>query len=259
MKTGTLLALTTTTLLAASALADQARVDTYQSQLRAVRPAELPGETARLVANKGDAADAVTAAVSLNGPSAALVVGSVAKSNPQSAAAAAATAVKLQPRLITPIVTAAVKASPGEVTAIVSESCRARPASFYNVGVAAALAAPKASDKVVPAVTAGVPSLKPVVAQARKDFKAANRTASIALLLKHTENLVAAMAKKDNLSVEAFLARSTEDGMTVKVASLATGPSFVQLPPFVPGGTPGEIRTGGTSEVDPNDRDYSSP
>lgn len=259
MKYGTLQAITISALLATPAFADPARVSNYKTQLASVRPPELAGETARIISNKGDAADAVTAAVTLNGASASLVVGSVAKASPKSAATAAAAAVALQPKLAGAIITAAVKAAPGEAVAIVTESCKARPTSFYTIGVATAEAAPKASDKVVPAIIAGIPALKPVIARAQKDFKAANRTASLALLLKHSENLVSALSRQENISTDALLASST-DTLTVKVGSLADAPPApVQLPPFVPGGnTPGEITPPGTPEVPP-DRDYSTP
>ena len=71
---------TSTTLLALSAVlalpvfADDARVAGYTSQLRTVRVTEIARETAKLVSEKADASDAVTAAVTVNGPSAPLVV-----------------------------------------------------------------------------------------------------------------------------------------------------------------------------------------
>jgi hypothetical protein len=261
MMTGILKALAISALLALPAVADEARVKTYKSQLQTVRPPELPGQTARLVSDaKADAGDAVRAAVSVNAASAPLVVGSVAKSSPSSAAAAAAAAIALQPKLSGAISKAAVSAAPAEIISIVTASCKARPVSFYSIGVGAAEAAPRSSDRIIPAITAAVPGLKPLIERAQKDFKVANRTASLALVLKHTENILAALSSSENVSPETLLAANTDSTVAVKLASLAgTPPPPVQRPPFVPGGTPGEVPASGTPEISPNDRDYSAP
>jgi len=261
MKTGILGALPLAALLALPAVADEARVKTYKSQLQAVRPAELPRETARLVSDaKADAGDAVKAAVSVNAASAPLVVGSVAKSSPSSAAAAAAAAISLQPKLSGAISKAAVSAAPVEISSIVTASCKARPVAFYSVGVAAAEAAPRSSDKIIPAITAAVPALKPLIDRAEKDFKQANRTASLALVLKHTENILAALSNSEKVSPETLLAGNTESTVAVKLASLAGGPPPPQQrPPFVPGGVPGEVPAGNTPEIPPTARNYSAP
>jgi len=254
-------------LLAASAVADDARVTTYKSQLRAVRVTQLPTETARLVAaekpeaRNAAAADAVTAAVSINGASAPLVVASVAKSSPQAAATAAATAVSLQPKVAAAITRAAVSAAPSEIDSIVSALCKERPASFYVFGVSAAEAAPKSTDKVLPAITSAIPALKPLVQRAQADFAKAQRTASLAMLLKHTENLLAALATGLNQSPEAVLAKELDSTGATKLASLAVDPP-VQGPPFVSGGgIPTEIRgpTGTTETPTGNGRVYSAP
>ena len=266
MKPNTLLTIVSlSALLAASTRADEARVTAYQAQLRTVRVTQLAGETARLVAvEKTDArvaaaADAITAAVSVSAPSAPLVVGSVAKSSPETAATAAATAVKLQPKMAAAIARAAVSAAPSEMEAIVRAMCQASPTSFYQVGVAASQAAASASGKIIPAITTAVPALQPLVARSQADFAAAKRTASLALVLKHTEDLLNATARHSKETPEALLAQETPATMSTKLtASAAVVP--VQLPPFVPGGgTPGEIGTGGTVEIPPGGRNYSAP
>ena len=178
------------TLLAVNAPADEARVAAYTAQLRAVRVTEVPRETAKFVtAEKAEArvaaaADAVTAAVSVNSPAAPLVVGAVSKAAPETAATAAATALKLEPKSVGMITKAAVSGAPSQIEAIVSAMCKAQPTAFYQIGVSAADAAPKSSDKVLPAITAALPALKPLVARAESDFAAAKRTASLALVLK---------------------------------------------------------------------------
>ncbi len=255
MKTSTTL-LALTAVLALPAFADEARVAGYTSQLRAVRVTEIARETAKLVADKADASDAVTAAVTVNGPSAPLVVGAVAKATPASAAAAAAAAVKLQPKLAGPIAKAAVSAAPAEIEAIVSAMCKAQPTSFYTIGVSAAQAAPKASDKVLPAVTVALPALKPLVARSQAQFAAAKRSASLALVLKHTEDMVTALARDSKQSPEAILAQGAV-AVETQYASLAKA-APVQLPPFVPGGGPPTEAPAGT-EVPPTGRVYSAP
>lgn len=250
------------TWLALPAMADEARVAIYKSRLQAVRPAELPRETARLVsAEKADGGDAVRAAISVNGASAHLVVGSIAKSSPSSAAESAAAAVALQPGLAGAITKAAVSAAPAEISAIVTASCKARPASFYNIGVAAAEGAPRSSGKVIPAITAALPALKPLFERAEKDFQNANRAASLALVLKHAENILLALSQSESVSADEFLARNGDSAVAVKLASVKgiLPPPPVQRPPFVPGGTPGEITPPGTTEVPPTGRNYSAP
>ncbi len=236
------------TLLASYAPADEARVAAYTTQLRGVRVTEVARETAKLVtAEKADArvaaaADAMTAAVSVSSPSAPLVVGAVAKAAPETAATAAATTLKLEPKAVSLITKAAVSAAPSQMEAIVAATCKAQPTAFYKIGVAAAEAAPKASDKVLPAITTALPALKPLVARAENEFAAAKRTASLALVLKHTENLLTALSGSTKEPVESLLAKESETTMTTKLASYAAGgPPPVFLPPFVPGGTPGEI------------------
>ena len=255
MKTSTTL-LALTAVLAIPVFADEARVAAYTSQLRAVRVTEIARETAKLVADKADASDAVTAAVTVNGPSAPLVVGAVAKASPSAAAAAAAAAVKLQPKLAGPIAKAAVSAAPAEIEAIVSAMCKAQPASFYAIGVHAAQAAPKSGTKVLPAVTGALPALKPLVARSQAQFTAAKRSASLALVLKHTEDMVAALARDSKQSPEAILAQG-DVAVETQYASLAKA-APVQLPPFVPGGGPPTEAPAGT-EVSPSGRVYSAP
>lgn len=273
MKTGTLRGILVVALLAAPAFADSARVESYRTRLRGVRPPELPRETARLIVNEqADAADAVSAAISLSGASPQLIVGSVAKEAPKSAAAAAATAIaaepkltsnlEMQPKLTLAITKAAVSAAPSEIAAIVSESCKARPASFYVIGMAAAEAAPRSSDKILPAIIAGVPALKPILQRAQSDFKASNRSSSLALVLKHAENLLLSISRDQNVSPEALLAKETEVSLTQKLVAKADTlpPPPVQRPPFVSGPTIGEIPAGpGTPIVAPTNRVYSSP
>jgi hypothetical protein len=272
MKTETLRGVLVSALLAVTALADDARVETYKDQLRDVRPPELPLETARLISSqKANAADAVRAAISLSGASPQLIVASVAKASPKSAAAAAATAIatqpkltsnpQMQPKLTVAITKAAISAAPSEIFDIVAESCKARPASFYTIGVAAAEAAPRATDKVIPAITSGVPALKPIIQRAQADFKTANRSASLALVLKHAENLLFAIAHEQNLSPEALLAKETETSLAQQLVAKADTlpPPPVQRPPFVSGPTIGEIRPPNTTEVPPSGRNYSSP
>ena len=258
-------ALVCSALLALPALADDARVATYKTQLRGVRVTEVARETARLVAAEKSearaaaAADAVTAAVSISAPSAPLVVGSVAKTSPETAATAAGTAVKLQPKLAGAISKAAVSAAPSEITAIVGAMCQAQPTAFYAIGIGAAQAAPKSSDKILPAITAAVPALKPLVARSQADFVAAKRPASLALVLKHTEDLLAALSRDTKETSESLLAGQTSAGMSTKLASSAVS-APVQLPPFVPGGgTPGEITPAGTDVVPASGRVYSTP
>ena len=258
MKTSTTLLALTAVLAALPVFADEARVAGYTAQLRAVRVTELARETAKLVADKADASDAVTAAVTISGPSAPLVVGAVAKASPASAAAAAAAAVKLQPTLAGRITTAAVSAAPAEVDAIVRAMCQAQPVQFYTIGVRAAQAAPKASPKILPAVTASIPALKPLIARSQAEFAAAKRAASLALVLKHTEDMVLALARKSQTTPEAVLAQGDTVVETQYAALAKAAP--VQLPPFVPGGgTPGEINAGDTAEVPPSGRVYSAP
>jgi hypothetical protein len=253
-----------TVLLAVPVTADEARVTAYTSKLGAKRVTELANETAKLVtAEKADtrvaaAADAVTASVSVHAPSAPIVVASVAKAAPETAAAAAATAVKLQPSTAARISKAAVSAAPSEVEAIVGDMCKARPGSFYAIGVSAGEAAPKASDKILPAMTAALPALKPVIARSQADFAAARRTASLALVLKHAENLLAALSGSSKESTESLLAGS-ETTMATKIGSLAAGPPPVLLPPFVPGGgSPGEIPAD-QPQTPASGRVYSTP
>ena len=270
MKTATFRGVLVSALLAVPALADTARIDQYKAELRGVRPPELPRETARLISSaNADAADAVTAALSLSGASPQLVVGSVAKASPKSAAPAAAAAIgaqstrssdaAMQPRLTLAIVKAAVLAAPEEISSIVAESCKVRPASFYTIGVSAAEAAPRSTDKVIPAIISGAPVLKPVIERAQKDFKGANRSASLALILKHAENILAAVSREQNLSPEALLAKETEITISAKVATLAAGPSPFQGPPFVSGGTPSEVPLNLTTNLAPTNRVYSLP
>jgi hypothetical protein len=253
-----------TVLLAISATADDARVTAYTAKLRGKRVTELANETAKLVtAEKTDtriaaATDAVTAAVSVHAPSAPIVVASVAKAAPETAAASAATGVKLQPNAVARISKAAVSAAPSQVEAIVGAMCKAQPGSFYAIGVSAAEAAPKASDKILPAMTAALPVLKPLIARAQADFAAAKRTASLALVLKHTENLLAALSGSSKESAESLLAGS-ETTMATKIGSLAAGPPPVLLPPFVPGGgSPGEIPAD-QPQTPASGRVYSTP
>ena len=255
---------TSTTLLALSAVlalpvfADDARVAGYTSQLRAVRVTEIARETAKLVSEKADASDAVTAAVTVNGPSAPLVVGAVAKASPSSAAAAAAAAVKLQPKLAGPIAKAAVSAAPAEVEAIVSAMCQARPASYATIGINAASAAPKSGDKILPASTTALTGLKPLVARSQAEFAAAKRVATLKQIMQHTEDMVSALSRSTKESSESLLT-SPASVVEVKYASLAKA-APVQLPPFVPGGgTPGEIPAATSAEVSPGGRVYSGP
>lgn len=250
--------------LATSVLADQARVTAYQAQLRDVRVTQLAGETARLVAaEKSDAraaaaADAITAAISLHSPSTPFVVGSVSKSSPETAASAAATAVKLQPKMAGAISKAAVSAAPSEIESIVGAMCKAQPAAFYAIGISAAAAAPKMTDKIMPAMTASVPMLKPLFARSKADFAAAKRAASLALVLKHADDLLMAMSRDASQSPETMLAKETETTMATRVASSAVGPAPVLLPPFVTGGPPPTEQSLGT-EVAPGGRTYSAP
>lgn len=255
----------TAALIALPAMADEARISNYKSQLGKVRVTELPRATAGLVAslNADDplaAADVVTAAVSVNGTSAPLIVGSVSKTAPKSAAGSAATAVRLQPKLAGAISKAAVSAAPTEVPAIVSAMCKAQPSAFYAIGVSAAEAAPKSNDRILNAITEALPGLKAVVKRAQADFAKANRSASLALLLKHTENLVAALSRNLNQPAETLLASESTTVSTTLASSAFDIPPPVQGPPFVPGGpTPGEITPSGTVEVPPSGRNYSAP
>ena len=252
-------------LLAVNTRADEARVTAYQTQLRTVRVTQLASETARLVAAEktearvAAAADAVTAAISISTPAAPLIVGSVAKSSPETAATAAATAVKLQPKMATAITKAAVSAAPKEMEAIVSAICQVSPISFDEVGIAASQAASASSGKIIPAITTAVPTLQPLVARSQADFAAAKRAASLALVLKHTDDILASLAQQSKVTPEALLAQETATTMSAKLtASAAVVP--VQLPPFVPGGgTPGEIGTLQTAEIPPSGRNYSAP
>jgi len=240
-------------------------VTAYTAKLGGKRVTELANETAKLVtAEKADtrvaaATDAVTAAVSVHAPSAPIVVASVAKAAPETAAASAATGVKLQPNAAARISKAAVSAAPSQVEAIVGAMCKAQPGSFYAIGVSAAEAAPKASDKILPAMTAALPVLKPLIARAQADFAAAKRTASLALVLKHAENLLAALSGSSKESTESMLAKESETTMATKIGSLAAGPPPVLLPPFVPGGgSPGEIPAD-QPQTPASGRVYSTP
>jgi hypothetical protein len=271
MTTATLQGVLVSALLAVPALADSARIEQYKAELRGIRPPELPGETARLISSaNADAADAVTAALSLSGASPQLIVGAVAKASPKSAAAAAAAAIaaqsklstdpSMQPRLTLAITKAAVIAAPTEFSAIVAESCKARPVAFYTIGVSAAEAAPRSSEKVIPAIGSGVPTLKPLLERAERDFKTANRSASVALILKHAENLLASISREQNISPDALLAKETEASISVKVATLAAGPTPFQGPPFVnsPAGA-AEVPLTVTTNIAPTNRVYSLP
>jgi hypothetical protein len=254
-------------LLALPAIADEARVASYTAKLRSVRVTEIAREAATLVvaetsdARVNAAADAVSAAVTLNGPSAPLVVGAVAKAAPETAPTAAATAVKIQPKLAGPIAKAAVSAAPSAMEAIVVAMCQAQPKSFYVIGVSAAQAAPKSADKVLPASTTALPGLKPLVAKSQADFAAAKRTTSLALVLKHTENILAVLSRETGEASEALLAQNEAAvGPKLSAITKAIPPPPVQLPPFVPGGgTPGEIGAAGTQETPPSGRVYSTP
>ena len=266
MKSNTLLTVIFfSALFAVTTRADEARVTAYQAQLRTVRVPQLARETARLVAAEkagarvAAAADAVTAAVTVSAPATPLVVGSVAKSSPETAATAAATAVKLQPKMASAITKAAVSAAPSEMEAIVRAMCQASPASFEKIGVAASQATSSTSGKIIPAITTAVPALQPLVARSQADFAAAKRTASLALVLKHTDDLLAAVARHSKVTPESLLAQETSTTMSTKLtASAAVVP--VQLPPFVPGGgTPGEIGPAQTVEIAPTGRNYSAP
>lgn len=269
MKSTTILTVSVLTMaLAQPLMADEARVAGYTAKLRSARVAEIPRETARLVTAENAetrlaaAGEAVTAAVTLNGPSAPLVAGSVAKAAPETAATAAAAAVKQQPKLAGAIAKATVSAAPSQAEAIVGAMCRAQPTAFYAIGVSAAQAAPRSADKILPAITAAVPALKPLVARSQAQFAAAKRTASLALVLKHTEDMLAALSRESKEAPEAFLAAHTETTMSARLASSAMimPPPPVMLPPFVPGGgTPGEILPAGTPEVSPAGRVYSGP
>jgi hypothetical protein len=142
--------------------------------------------------------------------------------------------------------------------AIVTANCRVQPVSFYRIGVAAAEGAPKASEQIIPAITAAIPALKPVIARAQADLKKENRTASLAWVLKHAENVLLAMSRETKTTPEALLAQESESTMTAKVASLSS--TIVQGPPFVPGGgTPGEVPVSGTTETSYTNRIYSAP
>jgi hypothetical protein len=259
-------------LLAAPAFADVARIETYKTQLRAARPAELPRETARLVSTEhADAADAVSAAIGLHGASPQLIVASVAKASPSSAASAAAAALSsqsaltddasLRSKLTAAITKAAVSAAPSELSDIIAKSCKVRPAAFYTIGVTAAEAAPRSSDRVIPAITSAVPALKPIIQRSQNDFKAANRSASLALVLKHAEELLGIVARDLHLSPEALLASETETSLSQKLLARADTlpPAPVQHPPFVGGNIPGEVPAGNTTPVAPTDRNYSAP
>ena len=253
-------------LLANGVLADESRVAAYTAQFRGVRVTEIAREAAKLItAEQADAriaatADAVTAAVSVSSPSAPLVVGALSKAAPETAATAAGTALKLEPKPVSMITKAAVSAAPDQIAAIVGSMCKAQPTAFYKIGVSAAEAAPKASDKVLPAITTALPALKPLVARAQADFVAAKRPASLALVLKHTENLLAALSGSTKESTESLLTKESEATMATKIGSLAAGPPPVLLPPFVPGGgTPGEINTGDTPVTSSSGRVYSPP
>jgi hypothetical protein len=253
---------TSTTLLALSAVlalpvfADEARVVGYTSQLRTVRVTEIARETAKLVADKADASDAVTAAITVNGPSAPLVVGAVAKSSPSAAAAASAAAVKLQPKLAGLIAKAAVSAAPAELETIVVAMCKALPPSYYAVVINAAQAAPKSGDKALAASITALPGLKPLVDRSQAEFAAAKRAANLSEVMKHTQDMLAALAFSTKESPEALLTQAAPV-VAVKYASLAKA-APVQLPPFVPGGGPPTEVPAGT-EVSPGGRVYSAP
>lgn len=262
MKTFNLSLAALATMLTLPTLADESRINDLKSQFSKLRVTELPRAAAQAVQSEpGAASDVVAAAVGVNGASAPLIVGSVAKATPQSAAASSSAAVALQPKLAGPIAKAAVSASPSDATAIVSAMCKARPTAFYAIGVSAGEAAPKSADKILLGITEGAPGSKPLVARAQADFAKAKRTATLALLLKHTESYVTALSGKLNQSPEVLLAGN---GAVVS-AGLASAafdiPPPVQGPPFVPGGgTPGEITPiPGTVEVPPTGRNYSAP
>jgi len=252
--------------LALPALADEARINSYTTQLRGVRVTELARETARLIAaEKPEArasatADAVTAAISVSSPATPLVAASVAKSSPEVAATAAATALKLQPKMAGAITKAAVSAAPSETGAIVGAMCQAQPAAFYVIGVSAANAAPKAADKILPSIMDAVPALKPLIAKARANFAAAKRPASLALVLKHTEDLLAAYSRDAKQSPESLLVKETEGTMATRLASAAVGPPPVLLPPFTPGGLPpSELTIADTTIIPESEHNYSTP
>ena len=255
MKTSTTL-LALTAVLALPAFADEARVASYTTQLRAVRVTEIARETAQLVTAKADAADAVTAAVTVNGSSAPLVVGAVAKASPASAAAAAAAAVKLQPKLAGPIAKAAVSAAPAEIETIVAAMCRTLPPSYYSIVINAAQAAPKSADKALSASTKALPGLKPLVERSQAEFAAAKRAATLSEVMKHTQDMLAALSRSTKESPESLLTQAAPVVET-KYASLVKA-APVQLPPFVPGGGPPTEAPAGT-EVSPGGRVYSAP
>ncbi len=255
-------------LLASSALADEARVADYTAKFRSVRVTELSRETAKAVAGEKPgnrvavAADAVTAALKVSGPSAPLVVGAVAKAAPETAPIAAGTAAKAQPALVGPITKAAVSAAPAEFEATLTALCKAQPASFYTIGVGAASAAPKSADKVLPVISAALPALKPLIARSQAQFAAAARPASLALVLKHTEDMLAVLSRQSKETPEALLTGQTETTMATQLSASAMlmPPPPVVLPPFVPGGgTPGEVVAGDTGTNSPSGRVYSAP
>lgn len=250
---------------AASAMADEARVAAYTTQLRSVRVTEIPREAAKLVtAEKAEtriaaAVDVMTAALSVNSASTPLTVGAVAKAAPEAAASVAAIALKAQPKLVDAITKAAVSAAPEHTGAIVSAMCKARPVSFYAIGVFADQSAPKSSAQILPAITTALPSLKPLVERAQADFVAAKRTASLALVLKHTENILASISRDVKESPEALLVKESDATMASKLPPAGVGPPPVVRPPFV-GGTPsGEIETGSTVITPASGRIYPTP
>ncbi len=261
MKKIILQVVTVSSLLALPVLAENAQVQTFKTQLSGVRSAELPHATARLVATtEGGAADAVTAAVTINGASAPLVVGAVSKATPGAAGPAAGAAVKLQPKLAGTITKAAVSAAPQEISAVVTASCQASPLSFYSIGMSAVSAAPKSTDPVLAAITKALPTLKPLVQRAQADYAKSGRTASFAMLLKHTENLLSAVSKNLHTTPELLLVQGTEASMTTTLASSAfVLPPPVQSGPSAPGGAPTEIVAADTAEVGPGGRVYSGP
>ena len=95
--------------------------------------------------------------------------------------------------------------------------------------------------------------------RAQADFAKTQRTPSLAMLLKHTENLLAALSTDLNQTPEAVLAKELDSTGAAKLASLAVLPP-VQNPPFVGGaGVPGEVRTTQTTTTPPTGRVYSAP
>jgi hypothetical protein len=241
-------------LLALPLLADEARIEGYKTQLRTVRPPELAREAARLASGaNADVADVVTAASSINSPATHLVVGSVAKASPKSAGAAAAAAVASQPKLTSAIVKAAVSAAPAQLSAIVSESCKARPSLFYTLP--AAVTASPSSDRIIPAVIEGVPALKPVIERAQKDFKRANRSASLALVLgtrEYSRDLSGTKTTAEEFCEGARMPRSRRGSRPGRIPRLSSAAFRAWRPPS-------EVPAPETAEQNPTNRNYSAP